>query len=114
MRANTSKRAYTTRSRPESRDCGGGGRATIMGTRHGAWMLAVACCLGAPRIAAQTTPPVEEGSRVRLSLAGPDEKRLTGTVAAVGGESLSLVAGGGRDTTAVPLRSISRLELSRG
>jgi hypothetical protein len=77
-------------------------------------MLAVACCVGAPRIAAQTTPPVEEGSRVRLSLAGPDEKRLTGTVAAVGGESLSLVAGGGRDTTTVPLRSISRLELSRG
>src|SRR5690348_18171330 len=85
-----------------------------MGTRHGAWMLAVACCVGASRIAAQTTPPVEEGSRVRLSLAGPDEKRLTGTVAAVGGESLSLVAGGGRDTTTVPLRSISLLELSRG
>ena len=77
-------------------------------------MLAVACCAGAPRVVAQMAPPVEEGSRVRLSLAGPDEKRLIGRVAAVGSESLSLVAGGGRDTTAVPLRSISRLELSRG
>ena len=42
---------------------------------------------------------------MRLSLAAPDEKRLIGTVAAVGSESLSLVEGGGRDTTAVPLRS---------
>lgn len=77
-------------------------------------VLAVVCCIVAPRSAAQTAPPVEEGSRVRLSLTGPGEKQLTGTVASVGGESLSLLRGNGRDTTVVPLRSISRLELSRG
>ncbi|HEV2749215.1 MAG TPA: hypothetical protein VGV12_01685 [Gemmatimonadales bacterium] len=39
---------------------------------------------------------------------------MTGTVVAVGGDSLSLARGHGRDTSAVSLRSISRLELSRG
>ena len=71
-------------------------------------------CLVAPRLVAQAPPPVEAGSRVRVSLAGPEGRRVTGDVVAVGSDALSLVPGHGRDTTAVSFRSISRLELSRG
>jgi hypothetical protein len=70
-------------------------------------------CLGASCLVAQA-PPVEAGSRVRVSLVGPDSRRVTGDVVAVGSDALSLVPGHGRDTTAVSFRSISRLELSRG
>ena len=76
--------------------------------------LGMVWCLVAPRLVAQAPPPVETGSRVRVWLAGPESRRVTGDVVAVGSDALSLVPGQGRDTTAVPFRSISRLELSRG
>jgi hypothetical protein len=71
-------------------------------------------CLLVPRLAAQAPPPVEAGSRVRVWLAGPDSRRVTGEVVGVGSDALSLAPGHGRDTAAVAFRSISRLELSRG
>lgn len=77
-------------------------------------VLGIVWCLVAPRLVAQAPPPVEAGSRVRVSLAGPEGRRVTGEVVAVGSDALSLVPGNGRDTTAVSFRSISRLELSRG
>jgi hypothetical protein len=83
-----------------------------MDTKLGAWALAVACCVIAPRLSAQGAPPVDVGSRVRVTLAGAESRRVAGTVVHVGNDSLSLVSG--RDTTAVAVRSISRLELSRG
>ena len=83
-----------------------------MDTKHGAWAFAVACCVIAPRLPAQGAPPVDVGSRVRVTLAGAESRRAAGTVVQVGNDSLSLLSG--HDTTAMPVRSIARLELSRG
>ncbi len=88
-------------------------RRLVLYTKRGTCVLGAVWCLCVPCGVSQTAPSVEAGSRVRISLAGPGPGHVTGTVLAVGSDSLSL-AGARGDTIAVALHSIRRLELSKG
>lgn len=78
------------------------------------WTLAFLLLLPAPRGQAQVTPSVgwPTGSRVRVTTIRP-LRRLAGTLVGVDADSLRLAVGQ-RDTLALPLFAVARLEESRG
>ena len=80
--------------------------------RHATILVAVLAFVPLASVTAQEAPPVKVGDRVRVT--APGVRRREGTVQLLTTDSLVMRPGYGAWPVAIPLASVTRLEVSRG
>src|SRR6266849_4984821 len=77
-------------------------------------VLSALSCQWASHAWCQTSIPIDTGSRVRVTIRGSGGEPQTGMLARLTSDTLWLTPDHRADTIRVPVRTIKRLELSKG
>jgi hypothetical protein len=77
-------------------------------------LLAISLLVPLTTLPAQQSPPIERGSRIRVTAPSMGADKLVGTCMATGGDTLYVQAETQTTTLGIAVTSVTRLETSRG